>query len=117
MTVPVTLGETPAGQGGQGGSTIVDDGILSGLAVQPLDRALRGQLHVPADVDGVVVTRLDRRGPMAATGLREGDVIVEVNRKPVTSVDAFRDAARSATDSALLLVYRDGATIYLSLSK
>ncbi|TMQ07623.1 MAG: DegQ family serine endoprotease [Deltaproteobacteria bacterium] len=117
MTVPVTLGETPAGQGGQGGSTIVDDGILSGLAVQPLDRALRGQLHVPADVDGVVVTKLDRRGPMAATGLREGDVIVEVNRKPVTSVDAFRDAARSATDSALLLVYRDGATIYLSLSK
>jgi serine protease Do len=114
MTLQVDLGETPVDRGAP---AVIDEGVLSGLAVQSLGRAQREQLHVPADIDGVVVTKVDPRSATAPMGLREGDVIVEVNRKPVTSVDAFRDAARDARGNALLLVYRDGTTIYLSLSR
>ena len=90
--------------------------MLSGLAVQPLDRALRERLHVPDDIDGVVVSGVARRDP-APPALRAGDVIVEINRTPVASVEAFQRAASAASDRALLLVYRDGATVYLSLSR
>ncbi len=114
MTIQATLGEAPATRQAQ---AQVDSGALSGLAVQPLDRALRDRLHLPDDVDGVVVTGVDRRGGTAAALLREGDLILEINRQPVTTVDAFRDAARAAGDHALLLVVRNGVAIYVTLSR
>ena len=43
--------------------------------------------------------------------------IVEVNRTETPDVDAFQKATRSAANGVLLLVYRDGATIYMSLTK
>ena len=112
-TLDVTLGELPAERAAP---SQIEGGALSGLSVQPLDRAQRQRLHVPEDIDGVVVTGVER-GEAGPTALREGDVIVEVNRKPVATVDAFQSAARAAGDQVLLLVYRDGATIYLSLSR
>jgi serine protease Do len=113
MTLPVMLGEMPAER--PGAPQVIEDGVLSGVTVQPLDRALRDQLGVPADLPGVVVTKVERSA--AVLGLRAGDVIVEVNRKPIASLDAFRNAARAAGAQALLLVYRDGATIYVSVSR
>ncbi|HEX3762975.1 MAG TPA: DegQ family serine endoprotease [Kofleriaceae bacterium] len=112
MTLQATLGEAPSSRQAP---AQIEQGALSGLTVQPLDRALRSRLRLPDNVDGVVVTGA-QSGP-AASALRPGDVILEVNRKPVATVDAFRDAARDAGDRALLLVYRNGATAYLSLSR
>jgi serine protease Do len=114
MTVQVTLGEAPTGRQAQ---AQVAGGALSGLVVQPLDRALRDRLRVPDDIDGVVVTGVDRGASPAAALLREGDVILEVNRQPVATVDAFRDAARAAGHRALLLVDRNGVAIYVTLSR
>jgi serine protease Do len=114
MTVEATLSEAPTGRQAQ---VQVEDGALSGLVVQPLDRALRGRLRVPDGVDGVVVTGVDRGTGPAAALLREGDVILEINRQPVATVDAFRTAARAAGDRALLLVYRRGVAIYVTLSR
>jgi serine protease Do len=114
MTVQVTLGEAPTGRQAQ---AQVAGGALSGLVVQPLDRALRDRLRVPDDIDGVVVTGVDRGASPAAALLRKGDVILEVNRQPVATVDAFRDAARAAGHRALLLVDRNGVAIYVTLSR
>jgi serine protease Do len=115
MTLQATLGEAPTKRQASAQSPI-EDGVLSGLAVQPLDRALRDRLRVPDDIDGVVVIGVDRRSGAAAV-LRPGDVILEVNRRPVATVETFRDAARAAGDHALVLAYRNGAAIYISLSR
>ena len=50
-------------------------------------------------------------------GVREGDVILEVNRKPVSSLKSYEQAASGlAKDQAvLLLLKRKGQTIYLTL--
>ncbi len=112
MALQATLVEVPTSRQGP---AQIEQGALSGLTVQPLDRALRSRLHLPDEVDGVVVT--GAQSNPAASALRPGDVILEVNRKPVATVDAFRDAARDAGNHALLLVYRNGATAYLSLSR
>jgi serine protease Do len=59
---------------------------------------------------------MDPSSMAALMGLHIGDVILEVNRTPTPSVDSFRQAAAAIRQRALVLVYRDGATIYLSLS-
>ena len=113
--VDVVLGEQPAD--GPGAGQAVHEGLLSGLTVAPLERSSRARLRVPEDIGGVVVTKVDPDSAAAEIGLREGDVIVEVNRTQTPSLDAFREAARASDDDVLLLVYRDGVTVYLSLSR
>ena len=113
-TVEVTLGEIP--NGGEGGpAQKVEGGLLGGITVEPLDRAARNRHGIPDSIEGVLVTKTDPS--RADIGLREGDVIVEVNRKATTTVDAFRKAAKESDDSVLLLVYRDGATVFMSFNR
>ena len=54
-----------------------------GLTVEPLTPQMANRLEVPRDIDGVVVTDIDPDGRAAGAGLREGDVIRQVDGKPV----------------------------------
>ena len=85
--------------------------------MQPLDRPARTRLRVPDSIEGVLVAKVEPDGAAAQMGLREDDIIIEVNRTATTSVDAFRKAAKQSADSVLLLVYHDGATVFMSLSR
>lgn len=60
--------------------------------------------------------KIDPRSAAAEIGLREGDVIVEVNHAQTPDLDAFRAAARTTDAGVLLLVDRDGA-VYMPLSR
>ena len=115
--VNVTLGalaESPAAKA----EVERDEGVLSGLEVSNLTPSVRDRYEVPKRVaDGVVVTGVQQGSPAARVGLREGDVILEMNRKRVTSVDELRKLNRQAEGSVLLLVSRQGNTIYLALRK
>ena len=114
LDIPVTLGEfnlDAENKGGQGGNIPGGEkGALSGVSVQALTADIRQQLQVPEGTQGVVVTDLDDASAAAAAGLMQGDVIMQVNRMPVTSVQEFNRAVRAgaAKESTLLLV-RSGA--------
>ena len=112
-TIDVVLGEVPVVNTAQP----VKDGLLSGLSVAPLDAASRRYNNVPDGVAGVLVSQIEPGSAAAEIGLRAGDVIVEVDRRETPDLEAFRNAARAARDSVLLLVFRDGATIYMSLTR
>lgn len=112
-TIELVLGEAPVANAPQA----VKDGVLSGLSIAPLDPHARHQVGVPEGVSGVLVSKVEPGSAAAEIGLRPGDVIVEVNRKEVPDLEAFRNATRADQDSVLLLVFRDGATIYMSLSR
>ena len=74
---------------------------------------LAGQLGIKRDTKGIVVRDVDPDG-RAADVLRPGDVIQEVNRRPVDSVDALRSALRETGGKAvLLLVNRRGSDIFV----
>ena len=52
----------------------------------------------------------------ADAGLQEGDVILEVNRQAVQSVDELRAAVRKTTDRpVLLLVEREGRSLFVTV--
>jgi serine protease Do/serine protease DegQ len=66
-------------------------------------------------VQGVLVTDVQSGSPAARAGLREGDVILSVNRQPVTSVDEMRRAMGSNGQRLLLNIRRDEGAFFLIL--
>ncbi|MES2684583.1 MAG: DegQ family serine endoprotease [Pseudomonadota bacterium] len=55
---------------------------------------------------GVVVARIEPRSPAARTGLRQGDIVIGVNRKPVNDMEEFGKLTQG--DGPLLLHVRRG---------
>jgi serine protease Do len=109
-----TLGELPetaerAGTGRGGGSTPEQsDTVLSGLSVGPLTSDIAEQLKLPGGVRGVVVMNVDPDSKAGEAGLQRGDVIQEVNRRAVNSIEQFRAAVRDAGNSPILLLVNHG---------
>ncbi len=91
-----------------------DTGTLNGVGVADLDSQVRQQFGLPANVKGVVVTQVDPNSAAAEAGLRPGDVIQEINRKPVRSAEEAVQMTEKATDkTSLLRVWRNGGSRYV----
>ncbi len=91
------------------------DSSLQGVAVENLDAQSAKQLGLPASTKGVVVTNVDPASPAAAAGLREGDVIQQANRQPVTNSSDFAGALKKSNGESLLLVNRGGNKIFMAV--
>lgn len=91
--------------------------ILKGIAVQDLSPSVKKSLGVPGRITGVVVTDLDENSTASGV-LLQNDVIMEVNRKKIVNVKEYEAAAAKIGESqgVLLLVYRNGSIIYITLS-
>jgi len=64
----------------------------------------------------MVVTDVDGDGPAAEAGIVRGDIILGVNRKPVSSAEDVQSALEGASGKpVLLLISRRGQTIYLTV--
>jgi serine protease Do len=120
LDLPVTLSEfnlEAENKGGSEGSLPGggEKGALKGLSVQALTPDLRQQLQTPEGTQGVVVTDVDPDSAASAAGLQQGDIIVQVDRKPVTSISEFNAAVRAGAsrESTLLLVKRGQGTQFV----
>jgi serine protease Do len=110
----VTLGTLPTMGKGEAATGAGPGAALQGLAVQSLTPDIRQQLNLPSDIQGVVVSNVDPGSPAAVADIQQGDVIEEVNHKPVHTMDEYQAAASSIGDQpVLLLIYRNGMTLYL----
>jgi len=85
-----------------------------GLAVNDLTPDIRQQLSVPTRIQGVAVENVRPASPAEEAGLSRGDVIVEINRKPVDSAEHFASEVHSApaNQDLLLLVWSNGGASY-----
>jgi serine protease Do len=65
----------------------------------------------------VVVVRVRTGGAADEGGVKEGDLILEVNRKPVTSLKTYERLAAVSPKgrTVLLLMKRQGRTVFLTL--
>ena len=87
-----------------------------GLTVQPLTAETATRYGLDADDQGLLVTRVDPAGSAANAGVRQGDLIQEVNRQPVKTAMEFSAAIqRSGVKPALVLVKRRNNVIYMTL--
>lgn len=112
-TLTVTLGEMPNDMSRHAKGSPASD-ALDGATLQPLDASLRQRFHVPDDVKaGVVVVDVDAGSAASRAGLRPGDVVLEVNRHKVRTLDDFKRVYERAKGRVLLLVHRGEGTIFL----
>jgi serine protease Do len=88
-----------------------------GLGVEPLTREMARELGVKATT-GLVVREVEPSSRAADAGLREGDVIEEVDGTKVTTPDALRSALSKASPKpALLLVHRGEASFFVPIER
>ncbi|MGH9709672.1 MAG: DegQ family serine endoprotease [Candidatus Acidiferrales bacterium] len=113
--VPVTLGQLPekggtsASASAEGGSSENSGKALEGVQVENVTPEIAQQLNLPASAHGVVVDSVDQSSAAAAAGLQRGDVIVEVNHKPVNNMTEFRAAMAGIGNQPVLLLVRPAA--------
>jgi serine protease Do len=116
LDLNVKLGELPADHQ-KTTENSSEQGSLQGLQVEPLTPAIRQQLHLGAVSHGVVISQIDPNSAAASAGLREGDVVEEVNHQPVNGVSEFENAMRSVGNQAILLrVVRDGTGFFVAIA-
>jgi S1-C subfamily serine protease len=77
-----------------------------GLQVQELTEEVAKRLKLPTE-KGVIVTDVEDNSIAAAQDIQREDVITEVDGKPVTNVESFRDALNKADPKRGVLLYLD----------
>jgi serine protease Do len=89
---------------------------LEGVQVQDLTSDISQELNLAPGTHGVVVTSVDPSSPAAAAQppLNRGDVIQEINHKPITNTSDYQQAMSGADKQpVLLLVNHGGVTGYV----
>jgi len=116
--VTVTVGTMKDTELASGESELEDERGTAelGLSVKDLDAETARQLEMEKE-EGVIVTRVKVNSPAEEADIQRGDVILEINRKPIKTVDDYREIASKAKpgESLLFLVYRRGNTFFVPI--
>jgi serine protease Do len=117
LTLNTTLVEHPDTRQVAAINTPSDTTNLAGLTVEEITPQMARRLQLSSDIQGVVVTAVQAGSKADTAGLQQGDVINEVNRQPVNSLQDYRTAISnlSAERPALLLIHRQGVPIFLTV--
>jgi Do/DeqQ family serine protease len=116
--IPVTLGTRPENLGANNSNPNEQGqqgpGVMKGVQVETLTSDIAQQLNLPAGTRGVVIDSVDPSSNAAAAGISRGDVIQEVDHKPVYNVQQYQQALSAAGNQAvLLLINHQGITNYV----
>lgn len=113
----VEIGERTESGEPAGGDESEFSTLFVGVSLETLNDYYRRQLDLPSRAEGVIVTDIQESSDAYESGLRKGDVILEINRKPVSGVEDIGDILDKSDDRALLRVYRRGVHLYIVIKK
>ena len=92
------------------------DKTALGVSVAPLTPQAAERAGLPKDAHGLLVQDVDPDGRAADAGIQSGDLIREVNRQPVQSVEELRAAVKRSSDRpALVLVQRGDRSLFVTV--
>ncbi|MGE0174870.1 MAG: Do family serine endopeptidase [Oligoflexales bacterium] len=107
FAVPASLATTV-------GQKLIEDGKISrgyiGVGLQPLDSNLAEEMKYPNDIHGALVAEVVGNGPAGKAGLRQGDIISQVNGQNVSSMNDVQNriGLSSPGSTVKLTIFRDG---------
>ena len=91
-----------------------------GLRLGSLTDKERQQFKVQKGVQGVIVTGVSNNSPLAQVGIRQGDVIVQINQQqvkdPADAVAKLKEAQASNDKNLLLLLNRQGVNQFVAVT-
>jgi serine protease Do len=123
-TFDVELGEMPAGAAEENAEASPEESaqpekatVFGGVAVADITEDIRNALNLSKDIKGAVIGEIDADSPAAKAGLREGDVIQEVNKQPVKNAkDLVAISKRLKPDEKILIrVWSQGRSSFVAL--
>ena len=123
-TLSVTVGEldleaeqTRTARGGRNESEPTSTGL--GMDLSPITPDIERQFDLPRGRGAGIVTEVAPNSPAAIGGVLPGDVILEVNRTPVSSVQQImREIQRVESGSPVfMLVYRNNREVFVTMRK
>jgi Do/DeqQ family serine protease len=120
QTVNVTLGEfQPKADAsfGNGGSSNAEPlpGKL-GLTLEPMTPQMAQRFNLKDALNGLVVTGVQGASAADEAGIQPGDVILQVNRQDVKTVDEVSSVtAKAQGKSVLLLINRGGQNLFVTV--
>ncbi|MDH3469373.1 MAG: DegQ family serine endoprotease [Gammaproteobacteria bacterium] len=113
--IEVVIGELPSEDlaQAQSGTPEGGDRLLLGMAIKELDAEQRKAF----EVDGGVLVEEVTTGPASRAGIQEGDVIVQIQGKPVDNVETFEKLVGELPKdkSVPVLIKREKRSLFLAL--
>lgn len=96
----------------------VDRSFYTGIGGRPVDRSIRNYLGLSYTY-GLFITLVERSSAGEEAGIKPGDVLLEVNGKPVSSkrdfIQAVEEDFLKAGDTIHLKIWRDGREMNLPM--
>jgi serine protease Do len=116
-TLDVRISEAPdereaqAQRGGRSAPTVL------GMEVRPITPEVARQLSLRTS-EGVIVARVDEGSAAAEAGIQRGDVIREINRKPIRTMQDYEKVTREAKegDRLTVLLQRGPMSLYVAFT-
>jgi serine protease Do len=95
-----------------------DSDALNGVAVGDIDSAARSQFNLAENVKGALITDVDPNSASYEAGLRAGDVIQEIDHKPVTNAEeAVSISKHVKAKQVLVRVWSHGGSRYVVVNE
>ena len=111
--------QTKRGSNNQNNDTGEHESSGFGVTLNNLSPQVARRLQLPANRQGALISDVDPDGPAAGSGVRAGDVILQINRKPVSNAaDASRELhAVPSGRLAQILLWRGDAEVFVTVKK
>ena len=124
-TLNVELAEMPPGVSEDGGPEATPEEsaqpekatVFGGVAVADITDEVRTALNLSKDIHGAVIADIDADSPAAKAGLREGDVIQEVNKQSVRNAKDLVAISKKLkpNEKILIRVWSQGRSGFVAL--
>ncbi len=116
LSIKVVVGELPDGVAAVEIPEKFDN-VLRGVQVQDLTDEMIKRLGITKKIRGVIITNISEDSPSSGI-LSEGDIILEVNKTPVSNVREYNEIVSKIekNQEVLLLIMRGGSNLYITIS-
>lgn len=113
-TLRATIAELPADMQKLSGGF---DNLLKGVNVQNITPELKRSLKIPKRITGVMITDIEEGSPSEGF-IAKNDLIIEINKRKINNMKDYESVVSKIKpdQNILLLIFRNGATIYITLS-
>jgi Do/DeqQ family serine protease len=114
-TVKLTVPLETAPDVGRNEIVLTTRSPLQGAKVANISPAVADELHLDADIEGVVVTDLAGDGTAASLGFQKGDIILVVNNQKIARTSDLEKATHEAARIWRITLVRGGQQINVTL--
>jgi serine protease Do len=118
IVIPVNVGDLSKASASGDTFTVSDNRFIGGLTAKEIDSGVRDSMNLNANVSGIIVTDIKRGSAAEGTGLKPGDIILQLGKTEIKTLADFKKAVGSLTGRKLSLsVLRGGVVMTTTIFK